>query len=67
MPKNVFSISSFEELPLIIDSECELGDTIILSPGGSSFDNFDNYEDRGNQYKKVIYDKYLKVEGDGFD
>jgi len=67
LPKNVFSISSFEELPLIIDSECELGDTIILSPGGSSFDNFDNYEDRGNQYKKVIYDKYLKVEGDGFD
>ena len=35
--------------------------SILLSPGFSSFDQFENYEDRGNVFKKIItemnYDK----------
>ena len=30
--------------------------TILLSPAGASFDQFKNFEDRGNQFKKLVRD-----------
>jgi UDP-N-acetylmuramoylalanine--D-glutamate ligase len=30
------------------------GDTILLSPGGTSFDEFKNFEDRGNVFKNLV-------------
>ena len=58
--KNIFYISDFVELPKIIDSVCKKGDTIILSPGGSSFEHFNDYKDRGNQFKNIINKSYLQ-------
>ena len=45
---------SFDELNTIIKTNYKDYETILFSCGGSSFSDFDNYEDRGNYFKKMI-------------
>ena len=35
---------------------CEAGDTLLFSPGCSSFDMFSSYEERGNLFKEIVRD-----------
>lgn len=49
-----FLIGTFEEAVLIAYQKSRIGDIVLLSPGASSFDMFDSYEERGNYYKEII-------------
>jgi UDP-N-acetylmuramoylalanine--D-glutamate ligase len=47
--------TSMSEAVQIAKRLAEKGDTVILSPACASFDLFENYEDRGNQFKQAVY------------
>lgn len=46
--------TSMEEAVKIANKVSEPGDTVLLSPACASFDLFENYEDRGRQFKEAI-------------
>lgn len=52
--ESIYSTSNMQEAVKVSKSLAEKGDTILLSPCCASFDLFNNYEDRGNQFKKEI-------------
>ena len=45
---------SINEIKNLIISEMNDGDTILFSCGGASFNEFKNYKDRGNFFKKIV-------------
>jgi UDP-N-acetylmuramoylalanine--D-glutamate ligase len=49
-----FLIGTFEEAVLISYQKSRIGDTVLLSPGASSFDMFDSYVERGNYFKELV-------------
>ena len=49
-----FLIGTFEEAILIAYQKSRIGDTVLLSPGCSSFDIFDSYIERGNYFKEIV-------------
>jgi UDP-N-acetylmuramoylalanine--D-glutamate ligase len=51
------TVKTFERLSEALDfahSAAKEGDTILLSPGCSSFDQYENFEERGNEFKKLV-------------
>ena len=50
----MYSTSSMEDAVKTAKSLSKSGDTVLLSPCCASFDLFDNYEDRGNKFKKEV-------------
>ncbi len=49
-----FLIGTFEEAVLIAFQKSRIGDIVLLSPGCSSFDMFENYIERGNYFKEMV-------------
>ena len=47
-------IDSFDETVNKGIADANSGDVLLLSPACASFDMFKNYEDRGNQFKKIV-------------
>ncbi|MFT6797832.1 MAG: UDP-N-acetylmuramoylalanine--D-glutamate ligase [Maribacter sp.] len=45
---------AMEEAVKVAYKIAERGDTVLLSPACASFDLFENYEDRGNQFKNCV-------------
>lgn len=50
-----YLVGSFEESILMSYQKSRTGDVILLSPGNSSTDIFRDYEERGNYFKKLVY------------
>jgi len=50
-----FIVGSFEESVLFAYQKSRTGDLIVLSPGNPSSDFFRDYEERGNYFKKLVY------------
>jgi UDP-N-acetylmuramoylalanine--D-glutamate ligase len=46
--------ASLEEAVELARSAATIGDTVLLSPGTSSFDMFRNYGERGNRFKDTV-------------
>ena len=47
-------VSSMTDAVRTAQHIAEKGDTVLLSPACASFDLFDNYEDRGRQFKQAV-------------
>jgi UDP-N-acetylmuramoylalanine--D-glutamate ligase len=56
MPFKVFCCSALEEAVKKGLSVTKKGEVLLLSPACASFDMFDDYKDRGNNFKKIIMD-----------
>jgi UDP-N-acetylmuramoylalanine--D-glutamate ligase len=50
----VINVTSAEEAVQMAYSLANSGDTVLLSPACASFDLFENYEDRGRQFKAAV-------------
>lgn len=49
-----YKAETLEQLLEIFKTEYQNFDVLLFSPAGSSFDQFKNYQDRGNTFKKLI-------------
>lgn len=49
-----FLIGTFDEAIHMAYSKSRINDVVLLSPGASSFDMFDDYRERGNYYKEIV-------------
>jgi UDP-N-acetylmuramoylalanine--D-glutamate ligase len=52
--KNIVDASNMDEAVKTAYYLARNGDTVLLSPACASFDLFENYEDRGNQFKQRV-------------
>ena len=50
----LIEIESIFDLKNVLLKEVKIGDTVLFSCGGSSFNDFNNYEDRGSYFKKLV-------------
>jgi len=53
---NVFCVKTLKDAVIKANSFAESGDVVLLSPGCASYDMFDNFQDRGSQFKQCVFD-----------
>ena len=45
---------AFKKILIIIKKQKSIKKTILFSPSAASFDSFDNFEDRGQYFNKLV-------------
>lgn len=50
----IIHVSEYGEAVNTARSRAKMGDTVILSPASTSFDMFNNFEERGQLFKKIV-------------
>jgi UDP-N-acetylmuramoylalanine--D-glutamate ligase len=51
----VLEVTNMDDAVKMAQRLTEKGDAVLLSPACASFDLFENYEDRGNQFKQAVH------------
>ena len=54
LPLTLDTCNSLEQAVQVATKLAEPGSVVLLSPGGTSFDEFDDFEDRGKAYRKWV-------------
>jgi UDP-N-acetylmuramoylalanine--D-glutamate ligase len=52
---DLIEVNSMNDAVRLAQRYTEKGDAVLLSPACASFDLFENYEDRGRQFKQAVY------------
>lgn len=58
--KNIFLVDTIDEAVDLADKYTRKDCACLLSPAASSYNNFKNFEEKGNYFKNVILNKYKK-------
>lgn len=58
--KNIILVDTIDEAVDEADKYTKKDHVCLLSPAASSYNKFKNFEEKGNYYKNVIYNKYKK-------
>lgn len=51
---NVLRAKTYDEAVALARENAKEGDTVLLSPASTSFDMFNNFEERGNTFKNIV-------------
>jgi UDP-N-acetylmuramoylalanine--D-glutamate ligase len=54
----IIVVKSLQEAVVKANSLADSGDVVLLSPACASYDMFDNFQDRGDQFKQCVYDLF---------
>jgi UDP-N-acetylmuramoylalanine--D-glutamate ligase len=52
-----FLAKNFRQAVELAIKKAKTGDTVLLSPAASSYDEFSNFEERGNLFKSLIIER----------
>jgi len=53
-PSGVYSVESMDEAVVLAASLARPGEVVLLSPGGTSFDAFKDFEERGDRFRELV-------------
>lgn len=53
---DMYKVQDLKEAVELSMSKASSGDTVLLSPGCASFDMFQNFEERGREFKRAVYE-----------
>ena len=49
-------VSNLQQAVALAKTQAQAGDIVLLSPGSASFNQFKDYQDRGNTFKRLVLD-----------